>query len=128
MNNQVDNMKICTACKKNKKLEEFGKDTSSKSGYRSHCRSCRKKHYEYEKGSYDKERYQIRYHNIKKARAKIDELENKIEELKSELRLFSGQYQKYLELSSDQSNSIKELEQQIEDTKKELKLYKGFVV
>ena len=42
----VDNMKICCKCKNEKKIEDFGKLSSSKDGLRYDCNSCRKEYRE----------------------------------------------------------------------------------
>ena len=36
----MDFHKVCTKCKIQKRLTEFYKDKSNKSGYHSHCKSC----------------------------------------------------------------------------------------
>lgn len=36
-------MKICSSCKKEKPISEFGKDKSQKSGLNSHCKICHRK-------------------------------------------------------------------------------------
>ena len=61
--NTVSNIKykICTLCKKNLKIQEFGKSKVGKYGYRSHCNSCRKLEYQNNKDYVNKkarERYQ----------------------------------------------------------------------
>lgn len=38
-------IKRCTACKKQKRLDEFGRDTSRNDGKSSACRACRRQHY-----------------------------------------------------------------------------------
>lgn len=102
----MDKEKLCTKCGIVKPPSEFYKDKTKKSGLHSHCKSCKVQTYNYEKGSYDKEKYQIRYHNIKIARAKIDELEKENDILRLDAQ---ANLKKYLV----ERNKVAELEKRL---------------
>lgn len=45
-NKNIPTHKVCSECKKDKSLEEFGKDKSRKDGKKVYCKSCVKRHYQ----------------------------------------------------------------------------------
>ncbi|HLD91107.1 MAG TPA: hypothetical protein VI911_08860 [Patescibacteria group bacterium] len=61
--------KICTKCKKDKELNEFGKKTSSKDGLRNDCKECRK---------IERKIYLEKNRKPKKEKIKLTEEEKKI--------------------------------------------------
>jgi len=62
-------MKICSKCKTEKELDEFGKDKTSNTGYDSKCKLCKKEYYLKNKEHASK-RQKIYYKNNKEERVK----------------------------------------------------------
>ena len=62
------NTKICSQCKIEKEITQFNKDKTSKSGYRSYCKSCRSNQYMKNKDHYTAKNLQWRSNNYERHR------------------------------------------------------------
>lgn len=69
------NTKICSQCNTEKKIIEFNKDKTSKSGYRSYCKSCRSEQYSRNKDHYNSKNLEWRLNNHEKHRKYCREYE-----------------------------------------------------
>lgn len=60
--------KKCLKCNEVKEINYFSKDKSSKDGYLTQCKCCRKKYYKLNKNLYDRTEYMKKYKNDNKSR------------------------------------------------------------
>lgn len=80
--------KICCTCKANKKISEFYKNASTKSGYATLCKTCQKKYTrDWEKAHKEK---RIEYSNKSKKKNKVKVMENKVMAFFKKMLSFAG--------------------------------------
>lgn len=73
----MDQDKVCRICKLSKKLDEFHKDRSAKSGKRSFCKDCARVRYDTNRSHYNRNKRAWYQDNQKKVKSQIRDAKNK---------------------------------------------------